>query len=424
MVQLTVDSMTQPGKAANGDYYMCVRIGNSQKFSRVHDTQTFKFPPGGQTRFGRVDIFKRISTSVIDLSGNSSGMQELSVDGQQMSTEAFQFRVGVDLSTGVGAAEPPVKEEHVNQDVKKAAARDYLAKHSLELKLADAMQALLRSRPDDPAEFIAKHLTTGKTVVKSAASPTASPVAVKQSAATRAVAAPTPAPEAPRFACMSSSAFAQIYKKFPGRAAGATSMSSKPEVASSPRFALAPSVGTWLSPRLSAPAAQTPVCAASQAVNATDGFAGRPSVATWLLSAPPPGRGFSKSLSLSLDGFRTPADANSDELEDVERVAVKALQTLSDTLEGEYLPLRGSTTYCARPAGMSREEELALKAKGLLLAAANPCGRGVYCSNSKDVAVWINGESHLQILSKDPAKCESIENALRHALAQDGFILM
>merc|ERR1712178_275334 len=50
------------------------------------------------------------------------------------------------------------KEQDVKASAKADAAKDYLSHHCLEVRLSEAMAALLRERPENPAEFLSQQL--------------------------------------------------------------------------------------------------------------------------------------------------------------------------------------------------------------------------------------------------------------------------
>merc|ERR1719191_333198 len=91
------------------------------------------------------------------------------------------------------------------------AAKEYLEKHNLEMRLSEAMQAVLREKPEDPAAFVAERLAKSAGMVQklpkveeaassqpsSPAAPTAAPAATAPAAsATPAVIATPGAPQA------------------------------------------------------------------------------------------------------------------------------------------------------------------------------------------------------------------------------------
>jgi len=146
--------------------------------------------------------------------------------------------------------------------------------------------------------------------------------------------------------------------------------------------------------------------------------------------------------SRNLGGVRMPSACSFDERREVERTVVGALSELSGALEGEYYPLAASGSYPAKPKGMLPSDAKDLEAAGVLfkepkahqqLAAGFgrdwPDARGVFASDDRGFAAWVNEEEHVTLLStrKDGdlkaafASLCAAEKALGLALQQDGY---
>lgn len=135
-------------------------------------------------------------------------------------------------------------------------------------------------------------------------------------------------------------------------------------------------------------------------------------------------------FSGSLVGLPPAPQMSPDELREVERVVSRALLEMSGELEGEYYPLRRSSSFPALPGGMLEADEVMLASKGFLFPFASPNGRGVYANTAKNAAVWVNEGSHVQIVvkrtgddSQDMARAKNIEGVLRDAVKQTGYSL-
>eukprot|EP00418_Pyrodinium_bahamense_P012883 CAMPEP_0179118768 /NCGR_PEP_ID=MMETSP0796-20121207/55876_1 /TAXON_ID=73915 /ORGANISM="Pyrodinium bahamense, Strain pbaha01" /LENGTH=653 /DNA_ID=CAMNT_0020817241 /DNA_START=84 /DNA_END=2042 /DNA_ORIENTATION=- len=175
----------------------------------------------------------------------------------------------------------------------------------------------------------------------------------------------------------------------------------KAAATSRPAFKMQPSVGTWLKPRqkqLSLPSGRLPA---------------------------------HLKASWDLQGLRAAGKMCADERCEAERVITNALSELTGSLEGEYLPLATSTSYPARPGGMSEMERQVLNAHGLLLQANGASGRGVFVTPARDLAVWVNGEHHLQLIVAQTGisaaeallKLRAAESAIRQVVRQEGYDL-
>jgi creatine kinase len=122
----------------------------------------------------------------------------------------------------------------------------------------------------------------------------------------------------------------------------------------------------------------------------------------------------SLTVQRNLAGIRLLPVCSLEERREVERVLVGALSLLGDGLEGEYFPLKGSSSHLGRPSGMSEEEEDSIDEMGLLFAAPDatlmlaagygrdwPDARGIFMSRDKKLAAWINEEDHLCLWSME-----------------------
>merc|ERR1712113_22485 len=117
----------------------------------------------------------------------------------------------------------------------------------------------------------------------------------------------------------------------------------------------------------------------------------------------------------NLEGYRMIPACSREERMDIERKSVAALQKLASNLQmqGEYFPLRSSTSYAPKSGGMTDadverlEQEDALFHEpdaALVLATGSgrnwPEGRGVFASKTNDggeLMTWINEEDHLRL---------------------------
>lgn len=135
-------------------------------------------------------------------------------------------------------------------------------------------------------------------------------------------------------------------------------------------------------------------------------------------------------FSGSLSGFSPAPQMSEDERCEVERTISRALLEMSGNFEGEYYPLSRSSSFPSFPSGMLEADEVVLASKGLLFPFQSPDGRGVYANNARDLAVWVNEGSHVQVLvkrtdseSQDMARAKNVEGILRDALKQYGYNL-
>mmetsp|Transcript_50104 Transcript_50104/g.143261 ORF Transcript_50104/g.143261 Transcript_50104/m.143261 type:complete len:479 (+) Transcript_50104:68-1504(+) len=343
MVELRLDSFDDSRMPR--DCYVSVRVGDTQKLSRLSASRMYKFPNAGDRRYGKIEVFTRIGACSIDVDPTNADLRDVAIDCSEAGFGKLGLKVAV---AGEGPVSKPADESGGKKEGGKVkAAKEYLSKHGLEVRLSEAMQAVLRERPDDPAEFLAAKLlgTNPKAGVKlppvsgppqrqeaaampgqrrlssepgeaeraqpqaqvQARPPRLEPLAkpvmppAEEPAAGR-KAAPPAGPTASQpsvlpfkdfyaanFRGIGEDALSKCWSKFPSRvikpateAATTAAKSVAPGgqiVGAVPAAHLKPSVGTWLS---AAPLKRAPPAAAAPASAPAAGFRHAPSVGTWL----------------------------------------------------------------------------------------------------------------------------------------------
>jgi len=150
------------------DYYISVRIGEVQKLSHISAARTYKFPQAaiGDRKYGKIDILRRVGTCTVSINPDTEPAQAISVNlPDDCPTRILDFRL--DVSAGEGAVKRPAAVAGVEDDKaslkpyrpQMAAAKAYIEKHNIEVRLSEAMQAVIREQPEDPGEFLARKLT-------------------------------------------------------------------------------------------------------------------------------------------------------------------------------------------------------------------------------------------------------------------------
>jgi len=165
MVELQLS--TSDWQAYQKDHYISVRVGEVQKLAKLSASRSYKFPAAAVSarKYGKVEIFRRIGTAIICVDPElAKGRNEVEVDlgtGSKISFEAEVSEPGGQAARVAQQAKAaPSSPSAVSN---KAAA--YLEQHHLEVRLSDAMQAVLRERPEDPATFLANMLLKNANVV-------------------------------------------------------------------------------------------------------------------------------------------------------------------------------------------------------------------------------------------------------------------
>mmetsp|Transcript_102139 Transcript_102139/g.234020 ORF Transcript_102139/g.234020 Transcript_102139/m.234020 type:complete len:1412 (+) Transcript_102139:38-4273(+) len=127
----------------------------------------------------------------------------------------------------------------------------------------------------------------------------------------------------------------------------------------------------------------------------------------------------------NLLGFPFAGAIGRDQRREIERLlAAMVMQRASDCFEGTYYPLRGSKSYPPKPTGITAAVEAEMtscvgmmqpvegKAAELLEFNADwPDARGAFWSTDKALAVWVNGEDHLCVVSTHSDVCKAFQRA-------------
>lgn len=214
MVELRLDA--QEGSLSK-DMYVAVRVGDVQKLSKVGASKSYKFPTTAAKgrRYGKIELFRRVGSSSISIDQeNVANIQEVTIQDKEN-----PFRFQVHLANGVDIEKRAEKKDDGNPKV--AAAKAYLDKHHLELRLAEAMQSVLRERPDDPAAYVAAKLQSNAGMVQ--ISPKASP-----SPKVEVVMLPFKAYYSKYVASLPAPAWDAMYAKFPAKVPVAQAPSPAP----------------------------------------------------------------------------------------------------------------------------------------------------------------------------------------------------
>jgi len=154
--------------------FISVRVGETQKLSRLAAGRVYRFPEAGDRRFGKIEVFRRIGMCSVDVDLHNEAARDVTVNCQDEGFGHLKLKIGVDQSgrkasadqsaLGGGGQQNPTSPRGAvkPEGAKVRAAKDYLNKHGLEVKLSEAMQALLRDRPENPHEYLASKLLGGK----------------------------------------------------------------------------------------------------------------------------------------------------------------------------------------------------------------------------------------------------------------------
>eukprot|EP00420_Gonyaulax_spinifera_P038645 CAMPEP_0197878022 /NCGR_PEP_ID=MMETSP1439-20131203/6518_1 /TAXON_ID=66791 /ORGANISM="Gonyaulax spinifera, Strain CCMP409" /LENGTH=536 /DNA_ID=CAMNT_0043497399 /DNA_START=87 /DNA_END=1697 /DNA_ORIENTATION=- len=375
--------------------FIGVRIGDVLKQRRYDPKGCYQFPLPEHRRNAKIDLYQHVGTCSVSV-GPEGKAHEVSINSLEPSAPDMRLKVNT-TTKATALADRESKMTNVKRE-----AMDYLAQFQIQERLGEAVKMLLQKRPEDPIDFICDFL-------KGNASATSKPAAAAAATSSKSVptksAGPPPVksvlPLKPYYlANLGPAAQADCWQKLHSKFPPAKRAGPQKVYAAAPKmkFSATPSIGTWLAPKPKGMALvpKTPAAYAK---------------AAWNL------KGMS-ATSMSID-----------ERCEVERMVTRALSEMTGELEGEYYPLPGSKSCIFMPGGMSEEDQLVLNSDGLLFKSPDPAGRGVFANNARDVAVWVNGDHHLQILVKEGTagpqetlkKLRAVESAVRMAVSQEGY---
>jgi len=211
---------------AASDTFVSVRVGDYQKLSRLAASRTYRFPQAGDRQYGKIEVFKRIGATAVSIDPLSDDLRKVDVKCSDSSIGNLGFKVAVGCDESSKKKMKTARAAEAAEAGEKAMmAKEYLSKHCLEVRLSEAMQALLRERPENPTQFLADKLLSsdgmGGTLIAGPLSPTVSPkTAQAPGRDTSALAKKAPAskwsPSKGPFQQMPAAAFMGMHGKFAG----------------------------------------------------------------------------------------------------------------------------------------------------------------------------------------------------------------
>lgn len=156
---------------ADKNTYVSMRVGEVQKLGRASTSRTYTFPPKivGDRKYGKIDIFKRVGTCTVGILPESDFDQVVNIPLDDKSNATFKVTLSSfgqkPLPSSVDSPTPSHEKKSKDVNPKVLAAKTYLERHRLELRLSEAMQEVIRLEPEDPCAYIAEKLTKGGSVV-------------------------------------------------------------------------------------------------------------------------------------------------------------------------------------------------------------------------------------------------------------------
>lgn len=193
MVELRLDTLD----VDDNDTFVSVRVGEVQKLSKLTPSRHYRFDQAavGDRKFGKVEIFRRVGSTSVSIKNASETelIQEVSVPLKDASPVTFNVAVNSRPEAQEKRRKAADKLKTRDGDSKVSQAKQYLVEHNLEERLAEAVQAVLREKPEDPSAFIGELLKKSAGDYKKLSTEPASSADVADVAAVPSQSSPAPA---------------------------------------------------------------------------------------------------------------------------------------------------------------------------------------------------------------------------------------
>lgn len=176
MVELVCDAIDGASYMPE-DCYLSVRVGGVQRLARLSALAAspgggggfFRFPvpergagETGRRQGAKFEVFRRLgAANSADLEPSAPSDAPRNVTVNCAAAGFGKLRIRLVVKNDAPAATANATDAHEPRKRfkgKEKNAREYLAKHDLETQLSEVMQAVLRERPDNPAQFLATKL--------------------------------------------------------------------------------------------------------------------------------------------------------------------------------------------------------------------------------------------------------------------------
>eukprot|EP00929_Paragymnodinium_shiwhaense_P071919 TRINITY_DN3651_c0_g1_i1.p1 TRINITY_DN3651_c0_g1~~TRINITY_DN3651_c0_g1_i1.p1 ORF type:complete len:505 (+),score=120.73 TRINITY_DN3651_c0_g1_i1:81-1595(+) len=148
-------------EALPGDTFVSLRVGESQKQSRLVQNRVFKFPANAKDAkgpFGRVEVFRRVGTGTVPLDAGPGVFTEVEVPCCD-DYEPLHLRLAVKDTDNFYAKHGENHRANMRRAHERVeAAREYLERYHVEEVVALAMRELIQTRPNEPHKFLSQYI--------------------------------------------------------------------------------------------------------------------------------------------------------------------------------------------------------------------------------------------------------------------------
>lgn len=136
---------------------IAIRVGETVKQGRYEPQRCYHFPQVDRRRHAKIDIFQHLGTCSLTLDPEAKAPQEVTVKTSDLAAPPLRLQVAARSKAGEEQKEPRELGKTT-----KSRAKEYLLKHGIEEKLAQAVKALLKEQPEDPMDFVCRFLSDGR----------------------------------------------------------------------------------------------------------------------------------------------------------------------------------------------------------------------------------------------------------------------
>jgi len=171
--------------------FVGVRIGEVLKQGRYEPQRCYSFPPVARRRSAKIDLYQHMGSCVVAVDPAAGSTREVTVACSGQALRRARLQVSVRPAAG-----DPKQEREGRTKARKGQAEEYLSRHGIQERLSEAVKALLREQPADPAEFLCGHLCSSQPACLEPAGPRRGEFRSHLQPVT------APAPDAARVACL------------------------------------------------------------------------------------------------------------------------------------------------------------------------------------------------------------------------------
>jgi len=138
--------------------FIGVRIGDVQKQGRYEPQRCYNFEQVDRRKNAKIDIYQHVGSCIVGVDPDVKSIHEVKVMSTDPAFTGLRLNVNVRSKRETEPVKPPRAERVIAMKNK---AKEYLVKHCIEERLSEAVKAILKHQPDDPTEFLCRHIRDG-----------------------------------------------------------------------------------------------------------------------------------------------------------------------------------------------------------------------------------------------------------------------